>query len=299
MKDWFVYAAYRAGAGLIGLLPGALVRRIGYYIGWLAWLWASDRRTMALRHMERVLGTGPHAVRAARGMFAAYGRYWAEVFWYRPRRFVEVESALHIDGLEHLRQPIDDGRPVILTLPHIGNWEMAATAAERVGVTITAVAESLGNRRVTDWFLAMRESLSIDVVLTDRPGGTTRKLLEALKNGQTVALLNDRDLSGRGVTVDFFGEATTLPAGPAALAIRTGAAIVPVASYFAPGDGHHIIIEPEVTVPMIGTTEERVRAATQALANVLERQVRRHPEQWHLVQPNWPSDRESLSADAK
>jgi KDO2-lipid IV(A) lauroyltransferase len=328
MSDWLVYAGYRFGAAIVGVLPRRVIARLGSAAGWLAWSWANDRKTMARRHMRRVAGlppepgrtagAGSHALahvgpegsvgrrieetdldtreidRKARGMFSAYGRYWAEVFWYRPSRFHEVERTIRIDGLEHLERPVAAGRPVVITLPHMGNWEMAATAAGRVGVRITAVAESLGNRRVTEWFLQLRASLSIDVVLTDAKGGVTRHLLEALRRGQTIALLNDRDLSGRGVEVEFFGETTTLPAGPAALAIRTDAAIVPVAAYFASDGGHDIVIEPEVVPPGGDTMDERVRATTQMLARVLERQVSRHPEQWHLVQPNWPSDRAAV-----
>ena len=295
MKQWLVYIAYRAGSGVVGALPGGFVRRVGSFLGWLAWTWAGDRKTMARRHMTRVLGPGPHVDASARAMFSAYGRYWAEVFWYHPRRLPRVAANIHLEGLDHLRRPLDAGRPVILTLPHMGNWEMAATVAEEVGVRITAVAEALGNQRITDWFLDMRGSLAIDIVLTNDPGGTTRRLLEALKAGQTVALLNDRDLSGRGVEVEFFGERTTLPAGPAALGIRTGAAIIPVAVYFKDGEGHHIIIDPEVAQPHDGATERRVAELTQRLAAVLETQVRRNPAQWHLVQPNWPSDREALA----
>lgn len=309
MKDYLVYLSYRAGSAIVGALPGSVVRRAGAFAGWLAWTWAGDRKAMARRHMARVLGFGvpgdsttpaggdAAVEKGARGMFSAYGRYWAEVFWYRPRRFGQVEAAIRLDGLEHLRRPIDEGRAAIVTLPHMGNWEMAAAAADQAGVRITAVAETLGNPRITEWFLDMRDSLAIDVVLTDDGGGVTRRLLAALKNGQTVALLSDRDLSGRGVEVEFFGERTTLPTGPAALAIRTGAAIVPVAAYFAPREGHHIVLEPEIAIPSEGSIEQRVAAVTQELARVLEVQVRRHPEQWHLVQPNWPSDRAHLATE--
>ena len=312
MTDWLVYAGYRCGAALVGILPRRVIGRLGSAAGWLAWTWADGRKAMARRHMRRVARAGPDVLdggdidepapdqaiidRRARGMFAAYGRYWAEVFWYRPSRFAEVARTVRIEGLEHLKGQVAAGRAIVITLPHMGNWEMAATAAERAGVRITAVAESLGNRRVTEWFLELRAGLSIDVILTDAAGGVTRHLLEALRRGQTIALLNDRDLSGRGVEVEFFGERTTLPAGPAALAIRTGAAIIPVAAYFAQDGGHDIIIEPEVVPAEAETTEERVRATTQALARVLERQVCRHPEQWHLVQPNWPSDHAALRA---
>lgn len=290
MGDWLVFIGYRFGAGLLGVLPEWCIRRMGAFGGWLSWLWAGDRKRMAIRHMRRVLGPDADAAAAGRRMFAAYGRYWAETFWYRPGRYESIRRHVRLDGIEHLHAAMEGGHGAIVALPHVGNWEMAATAATTVDVKVTAVAEALGNERVTQWFLDVRESLGIDVVLTNQPTGVMRALLEAVRTGNVVALLSDRDLSGRGIEVEFFGERTTLPAGPAALAVRTGAAIVPVASFFERGRGHHIVLEPALEVPADGTTEARVAVTTQRLADALERLVRLHPEQWHLVQPNWPSD---------
>jgi KDO2-lipid IV(A) lauroyltransferase len=106
-----------------------------------------------------------------------------------------------------------------------------------------------------------------------------------------VCLLSDRDIQGNGVEVDFFGERTTLPAGPAMLGIRSGAAVVPGAVYFTSAvDGHHCVIRPPLVFEKVGGLREQVAAGTQALALELEGLIRRAPEQWHLFQPNWPSD---------
>jgi KDO2-lipid IV(A) lauroyltransferase len=120
----------------------------------------------------------------------------------------------------------------------------------------------------------------------------TRDLLERLEAGGVVALVCDRDLSGRGVPVTFFGEPTTFPPGPVALAERTGAVLFPVGTYFCPGAGNRFVIHPELEIPEGADTDERVRLGTQRLATALEAIIRVHPEQWHLLMPNWPSDRE-------
>jgi KDO2-lipid IV(A) lauroyltransferase len=96
-------------------------------------------------------------------------------------------------------------------------------------------------------------------------------------------------LRGRGVAVEFFGERTTLPAGAATLALKTGAPLLPVAPYFEDG-GHRVVIRPPIPVPNVGSRSEQVRAMTQALAIEMEDLIRANPRQWHLVQPNWPSD---------
>ena len=135
--------------------------------------------------------------------------------------------------------------------------------------------------------------MHIEVVLTGAGLGLMRTLEETLRRGGAVALLSDRDLKGKGIPVEFFGEVTTLPAGPALLARRSGAPIVPVASYFRPGVGHHIVVEAPLAVAPVEGRAEWMRCCTQEVAWALERLIRRTPEQWHLFQPNWPSDREA------
>ena len=290
MSDWLTYAGYRLGAGLVGILPGAVVIRLGSFGGWLSWMWSKGRREMAIRHMARVLGPDADHEKAARAMFSAYGRYWAETFWFRPRRVKSVRRHITVHGGHHLAEANAAGRPIVAAIPHLGNWEMAASIADDVGVRVTAVAEALANRLVLDWFMAFRNSLNIDILLAEKGASTMRGLLAALKDGQLVALVADRDIPRTGTEVSFFGETTTLPSGPAALALRTDAALVPVASYFKKGRGHVVVIS-EPLVPLSeGTRDEKVADLTQQVAHAFEDLIRREPTQWHLVQPNWPSD---------
>ncbi len=181
---------------------------------------------------------------------------------------------------------------MIYGLPHIGNWEVAAPVSGNEKVPVVAVAENLPNRRITDWFTRMRAEFGIEVVLATGGTEVMRKLESALAANKAVALLADRDLKRRGVEVVFFGEKTTLPPGPATLALRTGAPLLPVASYYDGDDGYRVVIRPAIPVPTEGTRSEKVRMMTQDLANEMESLIRAAPQQWHLVQPNWPSDRE-------
>jgi KDO2-lipid IV(A) lauroyltransferase len=157
---------------------------------------------------------------------------------------------------------------------------------------VVAVAEKLANHRITDWFTAMRAEFGIEIVLATGATEVMRKLEAALNANKAVALLSDRDLKQRGVEVEFFGERTTLPPGPATLALRTGAPLFPVATYFDGNDGYRVVIKPAIPVPVEGSRAEKVSAMTQALAMELEKLILAAPDQWHLVQPNWPSDRE-------
>lgn len=269
------------------------MRRLGRAAGTVWWLIDPRRRRFARRHMAR-LGAPPSAVRE---VFASYGRYWAESFWVRPSRFPQMRRFMTVEGLDNLASARAGGRGVVLALPHLGNWEAAALIGIDVDLPVVAVAERLANRRITEWFTEQRSMFGIEIVLTGSGPSSRRRLIEALDQGKGVALLCDRDLSGRGIAVEFFGEKTTLPAGPASLALKTGTEILPVGLFFRPGPGYHGIIAPPISTrpspaPPDTTTNQvpDVSSLTQALAEGLEDLIRREPGQWHLLQPNWPSD---------
>lgn len=290
MNEFPGYAAYRVFTLLFGLLPEPLMRWIGSGFGYV-WSFTSPKKfAMVERHMRRV--TGRSRVRhLARRVFSSYGRYWAEVFWARPRRVEAMLRHTSVLGLEHVETARAAGRGIILALPHLGNWEVAALEAARRGIPVAAVAEVLPNRRITDWFVAQRAVFHIEVILA--AGRVMTRLEDRLRRGGTVALLSDRDLRGRGPEVVFFGEETSLPAGPAVLAERTGATILPVGTYFRPGRGHHLVVREPLAPSDAADEKARVRDRTQALAKVLEELVGTDPAQWHLLQPNWPSDRQA------
>ncbi len=291
MKHYLAYLALRLGVGAVGLLPASWARSLGRFGGKIWHRFASGRRVMAERHMARVLGPDVDAAAAGKEVMVSYGRYWAEALWARARRVPEMMERTTVVGLDHILAARDAGNGMIFALPHMGNWEAAAPVAVEEHVPIVAVAENLANARITDWFTAMRGEFGIEIVLATGSTEVMRNLEEAIAENKAIALLSDRDLKGRGVDVEFFGEVTTMPPGPATLAVRTGAPLYPVGCYFD-GPGHRVVVHDQILVPDEGSRSEKVQAITQTLARNLEEIIREAPEQWHLVQPNWPSDRE-------
>jgi KDO2-lipid IV(A) lauroyltransferase len=291
VKEYLAYLGLRAGVGLIGALPATVIRALGRGVGKL---WATvdgRRRSMAKRHMSRVLAGTVDLDRASRTLMGSYGRYYAEALWARARRIEGMLAETDVIGLEHILDARDAGTGMIYALPHMGNWEAAAPIAVTNGVQIVAVAEVLPNKRITEWFTRMRAEFGLEIVLATGRTEVMRRLENAIADHKAVALLSDRDLKGRGVEVEFFGERTTLPPGPAMLAVRTGAPLFPVGCYFRDG-GYRVVVNPALPVPSEGTRSEKVAAMTQSLAYKLEEIIKEEPQQWHLVQPNWPSDRE-------
>lgn len=291
MKHYLAYIGLRAGVGVIGALPGKLVRNLGRRFGAVWGVVDTKRRNMARRHMDRVLGSDADTSAAAREVMRAYGRYYAEALWARSDRVPAMLADTEVVGLHNILDARDAGRGMIYALPHMGNWEAAAPVAVSQGVPVVAVAEVLPNRRITDWFTSMRAKFGIEIVLATGRLEVMRRLEEAIADNKAVALLCDRDLSGKGIEVEFFGERTTLPPGPASLAIRTGAPLLPVGCYFKDG-GYRVEVSSPLPVPTEGSKSDRVVGLTQELARKLEGFISADPEQWHLVVPNWPSDLE-------
>lgn len=292
MGDWPLYLLYRLFSGVFGLLPEPIMRRAGEGVGKLAWRIAADRRRLVERHMRRVMGPNADSAALAKEAFASYGRYWAEVFWVRPRRKQQIVAGCEVINEDIVHAAAAAGNGVVLALPHMGNWESAGAKAEAIGIPVLAAAEGLSNDKIVDWFVDVRAALGIETVITGRGSRVTAALVKRLKEGGVIALVADRDVTGRGIDVEFFGETTKMPPGPVALAERTGAALLPVACYFVPGGGHRFVVRPALDISAEGTREQRIQAGTQACAAVFEELIREAPQDWHLFVPNWPSDGE-------
>jgi lauroyl/myristoyl acyltransferase len=283
---------YRGAARVAQAVPARFVPALGRVAGRVgAWPQQGSRR-MSARHQRRVSGTtDPAAVHA---VFEWYGRYWLEIFRLPAEvRRGQVDPNFVIEGYEHVERGLAHGKGAILALPHLGGWEWAAAWMAARGHHMLAVVEPLQPPELLEWFARQRQAIGLEVV----PIGpdVSRIVLKALRDNRIVCLLSDRDLTGDGVDVEFFGERTTLPAGPATLALRTGAALLPVAVYFEAGRGHRGVVRPPIPVERVGNLRADIARITQYLATEFEDLIRVAPEQWHLLQANWPSDRESES----
>jgi len=283
---------YRVGATVARLVPEPVSRAVATWAGKAVAARPSDRRRMLRRHLRRVLGPDVPEVdvhrQAARAM-AAYARYWVDTFRVPSLSLDDLERSLSFSGREHIESGLAAGRGVILALPHLGGWELAGAYVARMGDPITVVVEALEPPEVFQWFAGLRQSMGMTVVPADAGAGAA--VARALKANEAVCLLSDRDLSGTGVPVDFFGERTTLPGGPATLALRTGAPLVPIAVYASSRGGHDAVLRPPLDTMRRSTLRQDVARVTQDLAHELEVLIRRAPDQWHILQPNWPSDR--------
>lgn len=292
VRDLATTGGYRLGALAARAMPGVVAAGLVAPFGAGANFASPERRAMIERHLRRVDPTlrGLRLRRAVQAAFDSYARYWLESFRLSSLSKRAVAASFEEDGYHYLLDALDEGNGAIIALAHLGGWEWAGRWIADRGHPISVVVERIDPPELFDWFVELRSRLGMRVIpLGDGAGAAVAR---ALRDNHVVCLLSDRDLTGDGPEVEFFGERTTLPAGPAALALRTGAPILPTAIYFTDRlDGHLGYMRPAMPVERSDARlRDDVARLTQDLAHELEVLIRRAPTQWHLFQPNWPSD---------
>jgi phosphatidylinositol dimannoside acyltransferase len=223
----------------------------------------------------------------------SYARYWCDAFRLPSRSKEQNRAGFTLHGVEMLQADVAAGRGSVLALPHAGNWDAAGAYVAAMDLPITTVAERLQPEVVYERFLAFRRGLGMEILpLTGGERPAIDVLTERVRAGTVVPLLADRDFSRGGVAVTFFGRRTRMPAGPAILAIRTGAPLYTVDMCY---EGAHPVgrISPPLTMPdpSAGSLDERVRSVTQTIADHFATSIARSPQDWHMLAPMFVPDR--------
>ena len=289
---WLSSAGYAAGWRVVRALPAPLAGRLFAAAADLAVRRDGRSVRQLRRNLARVLGPDAEPAeldRLVRAGMRSYARYWLETFRLPSMDHARIIAHVRTEGAEHVDRAMAAGRGAIFALPHSGNWDIAGLWLVRRGYPFSTVAERLRPESLFDRFVAYREGLGMRVLpLTGGPRPPMQVLAERLRAGEAVCLVAERDLSRHGVEVEFFGEPTRMPPGPALLAATTGAALMPVHLYFD-GAGWGQWIGPPVELGD-GPLRDRVQHATQALASAFERRIALHPEDWHMLHRLWLAD---------
>lgn len=279
-------------ANLLGATTPAVVSHVAALsLGGLGAIAMRNERKMVERHQRRVSPrlNALQMQRRVNDAFQSYLRYYLETFRIASLSPREIDAGFSLEGFVHIEQGLAGGKGVILALPHVGGWEWAGRWLAQRGLQVSAVVEVLENKEAYEAFLAVRLALGVEVIPLDEHAGVA--VQEALRANHVVVLMSDRDIQRNGVEVDFFGERTTVPAGPAFFSLRIGSPIIPAAAYFTRRvDGHHAVVRPPIVFERAGGLRDDMQRLTQLLVAELETLIRRAPEQWHLFSPNWPSD---------
>jgi len=294
LRERLVTTGYSLGWSVVCKLPESWAQRIFEFFGDLAWRRQGRSVSQLEANLVRVLGPdvdGKVLRAVSRAGMRSYARYWLEVFRLPVMPVERLIAGMHAEGpFDTAFGYLAEGRGIVFALPHMGNWDQAGAWIMAKGAgSITAVMERLKPESVYEKFVAFREGLGMEVLPASggaRPFGI---LAQRLRAGKVVVLVADRDVTGTGIEVDFFGEKCMMQPGSAALAVQTGAALMPVILWFD-GDGWGVRIGDEIPVPALPSRKEQVAAMMAEVARFFEAGIREHPQDWHMLQPLFVAD---------
>ena len=226
-----------------------------------------------------------------RAAMRSYFWYWCEAFRL-PDWSAERIDRIDVRNMATLQDALAQGKGAVGAVPHMGNWDHAGAWVMSTGARVTTVAERLRPEAVYQQFLDFREGLGMTIYPLQGEGDVFAQLAKHVRANDFVPLLADRDLTARGIPVRFMGEQATMPAGPAALALRTGAPLIPVSTWYEGEAPHHTLVlqfDDPITAPT-GSGRDTVAAMTQAVAEVFDRRISDNPRDWHMLQRLFTAD---------
>ena len=291
MKDHITDLGYAAGWRLVRGLPLPVARALFDFAAYRAARRNGPGTQRLRRNLRRVVGDqmpDTEFEELVRAGLRSYARYWMEAFRLPSQTREQMHAGVDFPGWGALAEPLNDGRGAILALPHLANWDAAAGWVVANGWRLISVAERLKPASLFDRFVAYREKIGMEIVpLTGGQRPPLDVLAEKAQQGYAVALLADRDLSARGVEVQFFGGRTRMPPGPAILALRTGAPLFAADLWYSRDKTCVAVRRVELPGPDEGPLDARVRLITQRLADAFAEGIAAHPQDWHMLQKLW------------
>lgn len=282
---WKYYAFKVAGFSL-SYLP----RRVGYlgaiFIADVAYIFFPTVKAGVTDNMRHVFGTSVDDIilsKAVRGVLRTTVKNYLDLIKLPQMGLDDIEQNISVQGWQHLTDALDQKKGVVLVTAHLGSFDIAAQIFAIRSVKVTALVESLKPLPLRNHIIALRESHGVTFV----PGqpGTLESMMQLLRNGEAILMACDRNIQGKSITSVFFGEEATLPTVAVNMAMRTGAAIVPIFSHRGT-DGNYII-NVESAFNVIPGGNRAVATNVAQVARIMERHIRCHPEQWVVLKPIW------------
>ena len=283
--DVMLASAYFAGWRIVRWLPEKTAYKIFYWIG--EYLAKKDGKSVQrlrsnLARVRTDLSEKEMDALVIKSM-RSYLRYWCDTFRSPDWSSARILSTVTVTNEELLTKPISSGRGVIVSLPHAGNWDLAGSYFCAKGIALVTVVERLKPEALFQKFLAYRQAIGMEVLPLD--GRSMATLSLRAREGKLIALIADRDLSSSGVDVTFFGGPARMPAGPALLALKTGAVLLTAFVSYTP-DGIQIEFA-EIELPTLGSDQEKINSITQLCADNFARGITQYPHDWHMLQRIW------------
>ena len=300
-KDEASYLAFVAGWGAVRKMPEKSAYRSFDVIADRIW---SRRRGGVIQLEKNLARVEPDASysqlrRMSRQSMRKYFRYWCDAFRMPGWDSERIVDTFECVGEYRIEQALAQNKGVIIALAHMGNWDHGAAYLSMTHAPLTAVAERLEPERLFKRFLTYCESLGMRIYPTGTPNIVDTLARELREDKRIVGLVSDRDLTAHGIEVSFFGVATRMPAGPANLALRTGAPLL-VATLWYEGPMSFGKFHPAVVIPPNAPTgddaknqpgyDAAVASITQQIADAFQNGIADRPTDWHMMQKLWLPD---------
>jgi Kdo2-lipid IVA lauroyltransferase/acyltransferase len=286
MRYWLEYLIVKSVQLAVRPLPLGAVRGIGEGLGLMFYAVDGVHRRIALANLAVAFPARPAAEREqiARSMFKHFGRLLLELLRYASLSSEHKLAMVDWEGEERVRLAYAQGKGILFCTGHFGFWEQQALAHALKFEPMAVMARPLDNPRLHALLEKIRVSNG-NPVLYRR--GAVRKALRLLADGRGVGILIDQHMtSPDAIYVDFFGRPAATTSTLAALAIRTGAPVIPLFAFPLPGGRYRMIYEHPVEPPRPDSSDA-VREFTQRCTDVLEMHVRRRPELWLWMHRRW------------
>jgi KDO2-lipid IV(A) lauroyltransferase len=280
-RELVEYAAYRGAQGVMTALPLATAQRIGARVARALFARGGKRVDYVLANLRVAFPELDEAARRAIGRESYVHFAWNLIDVARSAHWdaAEVLAHVEIEGLEHGRAALAEEKGVVALTAHIGNFEFGVRVIAAAGIPITAVARPLGNRLLRRAIAEQRTNTGAELVTNKN---VMPALLRELRKARAIVMLNDQYVRrSRGTFVPFLGARASTSLGPAILALRTGAPIVPAYCLRLGPDRHRLVIRPALDrPPLTGDRRKDADNLTASCNRALEEIIRAHPEQW-------------------
>lgn len=286
------YWLWRVAAAAAQRLPQRALYVFAAALGEATYLAWGTKRRIAKQNFAHVLDRPAgdrNVARVARRSFRNFAKYLVEIMRFPRLRPADLERLVAVEGWEHLRHAIEQGRGIIFVSIHFGNFEVggARIAGE---IPLNVIADDLSNQRLMDLLVGNRAHKNINI---HSPNGAARKVLSALKRNEMVGVMMDlgpRAHAFNTVVADFFGHPASFPTVAADLARVSGAPIVVAAVVRERDNTFRGIALPPIVVDRTRQVSEETARVTGAIAQGLESLIRRWPDQWYIFRPMWPAE---------
>ncbi len=299
-KETLAYWGYRTLERVAMSLPERAGRLAFEALGRGAYRWMPNLRATVAANQARVLGADPTDERvglATREAFELYARYWFDAFRIRTMSKEEFNARMVVLGIEHVDRALEAGRGCIVVLPHLGNWDAGGHWVGANGYRIAAVAEELRPRRLYQLFTDHRKELGMRIIGLEKDAHVGQLLKQLLSENWMIALVADRDLTGRGIEVEMFGARRRVPAGPALLSLTSGAPILPAPTATLE-HGWEVRFEAPLEIERSGNIRTDVAELSRLMAERFERAIAGRPTDWHMFQPAWEEEAATATVEA-